>query len=567
MEDFLLENAARHQHLVKAWNLKNKPPIKDDAVTSPNITVATRIRPMLEHEVSSGQVVATFPRTGASGVVDIHELRRVSFTFKVGKVFGADRPTEKVYEELVQPLLPWVWEGNVGTLFAYGQTGSGKTYSVTGLERLIAGSMLDGTLPGERRLHVSIIELAGNSAHDLLSSRQPVSVLEDSFGNTQLAGAQEAQVSENDGSSRSHAIYRIRVENPAPEALEDGLLYLIDLAGSETARDIALHASERMEETREINKSLSTLKDCIRGMANVDSAGAAGKDAKGLYIPFRHSKLTKVLKHVFDPTGTRQCRTAVLACINPSFLDTSASKNTLRYIEMLRSAQPKTQSVGFNPAVPLSWSNKDLRNFIMLKSGNPSVLPAVLAPHESGAQLLRLPADQFISRCLQSDGVTVEQAKAFHTKFWQLHVDSQRSSAKRNNGSAPSGNIVNSASSTSRDSSERNKLHFTERIRPGMVVRWNPPAELPLSKNEQNLALILCPQTAVGTEVQDAFGNPVCSDNPSTQRYLCALVVPGTLGDSYEVHIWRQVAVDVEKMEAEVLLEYNVTTRYYHITV
>lgn len=214
-------------------------------------------------------------------------------------------------------------------------------------------------------------------------------MLEDSFGNTQLAGAHEARVDstselialieratsfrqtatteKNDGSSRSHAICRVRIENPAPEVLEDGLLYLVDLAGSETARDIAQHASERMEETREINKSLSTLKDCIRGMANVDSADVASKASKNAYIPFRHSKLTKVLKHVFDPAGTRQCRTAVLACINPSFLDTSAGKNTLRYVEMLRSAQPKTKAAGFNPAVPMSWSNKDLQNYIKLK--------------------------------------------------------------------------------------------------------------------------------------------------------------------------------------------------------
>lgn len=88
-----------------------------------------------------------------------------SSTFNVGKVFGADRTTEKIYEELVRPLLPWVWEGNVGTLFAYGQTGSGKTYSVTGLERLIAETMFDGALAGDRRLHVSIVELAGNSAY------------------------------------------------------------------------------------------------------------------------------------------------------------------------------------------------------------------------------------------------------------------------------------------------------------------------------------------------------------------------------------------------------------------
>lgn len=65
----------------------------------------------------------------------------------------------------MQPLLPWAWDGRVGTLFAYGQTGSGKTFTVSALERLVAGYLFDGTVRGDRKLHISIFELAGNSAY------------------------------------------------------------------------------------------------------------------------------------------------------------------------------------------------------------------------------------------------------------------------------------------------------------------------------------------------------------------------------------------------------------------
>lgn len=106
---------------------------------------------------------------------------------------------------------------------------------------------------------------------------------------------------------------------------------MIDLAGSEAARDIFSHSTERLKETREINMSLSVLKDCIRGVADMEKR----KSSKKAYIPFRQSTLTKVLKHLFDPSESRQCRTTVVACINPSFLDTGASKNTMRYAEML----------------------------------------------------------------------------------------------------------------------------------------------------------------------------------------------------------------------------------------
>lgn len=91
-------------------------------------------------------------------------------------------------------LVPFAWNGGIGTLFAYGQTGSGKTFTVSRLEQLVAETLTDGSLEGQRQVHFTIVELAGNSAFDLLNSRKPISILEDSFGVTQLAGAEEHHV-------------------------------------------------------------------------------------------------------------------------------------------------------------------------------------------------------------------------------------------------------------------------------------------------------------------------------------------------------------------------------------
>lgn len=307
---------------------------------------------------------------------------------------------------MVKPLVSWAWSGGVATVFAYGQTGSGKSFTVSGLERLVAADLTGGQLEGEKKIHACIVELAGNNAYgknsytklicnlivklilqsDLLNSRKQISVLEDSFGTTQLAGVVEHVVSDtetllgyieaaasfrktestfkNDTSSRSHAICRLRIENTAIPSAEDGTLYLIDLAGSEAARDIASHDANRMKETREINKSLSVLKDCIRGRATLDSLSIAGKPPKKPYIPFRHSALTKTLKHVFDPAGTRGCRTIVIACVNPCLADIGASKNTLRYAELLRVVVPKAGTLKYDPAVPSTWNNEQLKQWI-----------------------------------------------------------------------------------------------------------------------------------------------------------------------------------------------------------
>lgn len=90
-----------------------------------------------------------------------------------------------------------------------------------------------------------------------------------------------------------------------------------------------------MRETREINMSLSVLKDCIRGKVESDSLKASG-NLKPIRVPFRQSVLTRVLKHVFDPAASRACKTVVIGCLNPSLVDVGPSKNTLRYAELLR---------------------------------------------------------------------------------------------------------------------------------------------------------------------------------------------------------------------------------------
>lgn len=95
----------------------------------------------------------------------------------------------------------------------------------------------------------------------------------------------------------------------------------------------------------------------------VETGGKVSVKAK-THIPFRQSTLTKVLKHVFDPAGMRSCRTVVVACVNPSFTDVAASKNTLRFAEMLRVPVPKKDAAAYNPSRPVTWPNDKLQEWI-----------------------------------------------------------------------------------------------------------------------------------------------------------------------------------------------------------
>ncbi|KAJ4356070.1 uncharacterized protein N0V89_004097 [Didymosphaeria variabile] len=391
MERFYLENKSKYHSLVDALDPLPKPRIPK-GMSGPNIIVSARIRPLSENEIFPS---AVFPRANQKNVVDIHDLYNhpkgipilKSSDYQVDKLFNMDSATEEIYKELVVDLVPYAWNGGVGTLFAYGQTGSGKTFTVSRVEGLIAETMMNGKFEGKREVYMTIIDLAGNAAFDLLNEREPISLREDSLGATQLVGAQENQVFnvddmkavveratslrrtaptlKNPASSRSHAICRIRIRNT--ENGSDGLLYMVDLAGSEAARDVAVHGADRMRETKQINISLSVLKDCIRAKAEADTATTLHRERLGPkvpHIPFRQSALTRVLKHVFDPASTRGCKTIVIACVNPSLADVGSTKNTLRFAELLRVLVPLTDESDTEKQSAMHWTNMQLREWI-----------------------------------------------------------------------------------------------------------------------------------------------------------------------------------------------------------
>ncbi|RDW85695.1 hypothetical protein BP5796_04020 [Coleophoma crateriformis] len=530
--------------------------------SSEDIRIGARVRPLLEGEEENGAIASVVAHSDA-GSIDVHELRQKSGSFHLDKVYGPAEDSEVLYQDLFKPLVKWAWDGGVSTLFAYGQTGSGKTYSVNDMERLAATELMSGVLGGKRDVYICVFELIGNASYDLLNDHRSISVLEDSFGETQLVGAVEQQPTsaeellalieksmafrktaptvKNDTSSRSHAICRIRIVNKEFPDLPDGVLYVVDLAGSEMAGDIKDHSNDRMKETRDINVSLSILKDCIRGRALVDGMGSKKNKA---HIPFRSSVLTKVLKNVFDVKSERTSKTAVLACVKPNLRDISATKNTLRYAELLRVDVPTPKLAIFDGNSPRTWNNEKLREWIEKNSGSPSISSSDLAPIETGMQLLRLPKAEFISRCQKTPGITAEHARTFYDKLWKIHIDSRATASRNTDGEsqATSGTATPAIPTTP----------FKERLRPGMFVRldWSHLGE------EHNIAMIMCPEFA--------FENPPAGQEKKEKSYLCARISPAILHDAYNLNIEPLLTVPLSRMASEVFMEFDSATRYYY---
>ncbi|KAI1898487.1 hypothetical protein AGOR_G00072850 [Albula goreensis] len=116
----------------------------------------------------------------------------------------------------------------------------------------------------------------------------------------------------NHTSSRSHSIFSLRLLHIHPEgkcgkSTRISELTVCDLAGSERCRDQC--SGERMKEANNINTSLLTLGRCIAALRHNQS----NRSRPPLVVPFRDSKLTRVLQGFFSGRG----RSCMVVNINP----------------------------------------------------------------------------------------------------------------------------------------------------------------------------------------------------------------------------------------------------------
>jgi kinesin family protein 5 len=92
----------------------------------------------------------------------------------------------------------------------------------------------------------------------------------------------------NEGSSRSHSLFNVTISQRdlRNNSTITGKLFLCDLAGSETAKKTGA-SGQQMEEAKMINKSLSALGLVINALT----------DSKATHVPYRDSKLTRILQN------------------------------------------------------------------------------------------------------------------------------------------------------------------------------------------------------------------------------------------------------------------------------
>ena len=329
-----------------------------------NVCVAVRCRPFNKRELelkSPGCVVIKDDKNICLETPDGPK------TFGYDYVYGESAEQGKVFEDIGVPILEKAFGGYNGTIFAYGQTGSGKTWSMTGgdtpelegiiprLNKRLFDRIKEDTAKGavQYMVEASYFEIYNEIIYDLLdptrkagekNTKDSLQIKESKALGIYVQGLQQvlvesmdqvqalmdqgnkmrtaAATSMNARSSRSHSIFILKIQQKDvnnPNRVIFAAINLVDLAGSERASKTEATGA-RLKEGSNINKSLMSL-------GNVISSLAENANGKKKFIPYRDSKLTRVLQNSLG--GNSLC--SMLATCSPALDNIDETMSTLKY--------------------------------------------------------------------------------------------------------------------------------------------------------------------------------------------------------------------------------------------
>ncbi|CAI6341307.1 unnamed protein product [Periconia digitata] len=362
------------------------PPMVDDPG---NVKVVVRCRAFLRREREKGTqcLIRMDPATNKTTLhapLEDEENANASRRVYEDKEFTFDKSfwshdesdphyahQEDVYRSFGEEFLDHNFNGYHTCIFAYGQTGSGKSYTMMGspenpgliprtCEELFERIRDEPTPNTSYHVQVSYFEVYNEHVRDLLVPRTALpnylKIRDSPKDGVYVQGLTEVEVKGysdverlfklgdlsrttastkmNDTSSRSHAVFTIRLKQITHSLLSDetiertARMRLVDLAGSERAKSTEA-TGQRLKEGGQINKSLTTLGRVIAALSDPKRQNAKGRRPREV-VPYRDSVLTWLLR---DSLGGNS-KTAMVACIAPADYDETLS--TLRYADQAK---------------------------------------------------------------------------------------------------------------------------------------------------------------------------------------------------------------------------------------
>ncbi|CAB3388878.1 Hypothetical predicted protein, partial [Cloeon dipterum] len=209
--------------------------------------------------------------------------------FSYDHIFGPETTTDEIYDQSIRDVINHLQDGYNCTIFAYGGTGAGKTFTMLGtpvhpgLTALLAEELYSTLMEDGIGVEIicSYLEIYNENVHDLLSDIHPPKAL---------------------------------------QLLEDG--------SSVVVSDLSWFRPSNAEELMSILRTGNLRRSQLPTDTNKESSSCIDALADGLqHVPFRNSKLTRLLKNSLDGN----CRTIMIANVSPSSLAYDDTFSTLKY--------------------------------------------------------------------------------------------------------------------------------------------------------------------------------------------------------------------------------------------
>eukprot|EP00164_Ancoracysta_twista_P001449 GFYU01001889.1.p1 GENE.GFYU01001889.1~~GFYU01001889.1.p1 ORF type:complete len:697 (-),score=145.93 GFYU01001889.1:152-2242(-) len=360
--DDLAARIAAEKGKEPAQGTSSKSADKEESKPSENVLVVGRVRPLnaYEREHTGDETCVTV--AGKEKIsIDVNSENSKTFTFN--RVFHEHSLQEEVYSYCAEPVVEDVLRGYNAAILAYGQTGAGKTHTMMGptevdddagelmnpAERGIMPRILETIFDRKQKagsqlkyeFSCSYIEVYKEQLNDLLSkAKKNIKIRENKTQGMYITDATEVHVRSieevmhvfrvgarnrkiagtkmNDRSTRGHSIFILHVKSldPLEGKTRRGQLYLVDLAGSEKVAKTGA-TGDHLDEGKKINFSLHCLGNVIDALT----------DNKRKHVPYRDSKLTRLLKNSFGGNS----RTVLIVNVSPSPWNATETLSSLKF--------------------------------------------------------------------------------------------------------------------------------------------------------------------------------------------------------------------------------------------
>lgn len=250
--------------------------------------------------------------------------------YQLDKFYDTNTSNFKIFIDQILPLMKESFY-----LFLYGHTGSGKTYTIFGneyidgiIDILMKEINYKAKIEALQLSSIGCVDVFNDKIVTLLEKENKINLYNLSHKsinnkedyknviNTIKLKRTTGTSKYNDTSSRTHLVINIYKDNKK--------YVIVDLAGNERKPNMKKGFS--YIDTNYINSTLLALKECFRRCSE-----------KNTYIPYRRSKLTRLLKNVFETN----VKSLIISTIHSGFEYQNDTYDTLTYITQFKNNQNK----------------------------------------------------------------------------------------------------------------------------------------------------------------------------------------------------------------------------------